>query len=128
MLRRHGKENISIRSPEKHIMKMKSLIERCGRKPRKTIDMIKPIYCVIATCQRPSLFARTLLSIEASHKPENFKGVIVVENGPKSGVQSIFQENAPTLESHYFYLSQANKSLALNQIIDKFGDCFFLFH
>jgi hypothetical protein len=89
--------------------------------------MIKPIYCVIATCQRPSLLKRTLLSIEASSKPQNFSGVIVVENGPRLGAQSILQENAWALETNYFYVSQANKSLALNHVIDKFGDCLFYF-
>jgi GT2 family glycosyltransferase len=105
---------------------MENIFEKYGLIVAKS-KMIKPIYCVIATCQRPSLLKRTLLSIEASRKPENFKGVVVVENGPKSGAQSILQEYVRTLENHYFYLSQANKSLALNHIIGKFGDCLFYF-
>jgi GT2 family glycosyltransferase len=88
---------------------------------------MKPIFCVIATSQRPGLLKRTLLSIASCRKPENFGGVIVVENGPKSETEKIIFEQEKKTKIFYFYRQEANKSKAFNYIIDRFNECFFYF-
>jgi GT2 family glycosyltransferase len=86
-----------------------------------------PLYCVIATCRRPVLLKRTLSSIVICPKPENFQGIIVVENGPRCGVEEMIRQDFSEQKIFYFFLEEADKSKALNFALREFPGSLFYF-
>lgn len=74
-----------------------------------------PFYVVIATANNLLKLKDTLRSIERCDKPDSFSCIVVVENGPKLGVEDFTAEVCSLdLRVQYLYSAQANKSLALN--------------
>ncbi|HNX82218.1 MAG TPA: glycosyltransferase [Candidatus Omnitrophota bacterium] len=74
---------------------------------------------VIATHERPELLLRTLASIKAAHKPPGYRGVVVVENGPRQMARDVVVRGSFGCHVRYFYLPEANKSKALNFALSK---------
>lgn len=77
------------------------------------------IVIIIATTGRSDLLKNTLQSIDECEKPDNFKGVFVVENGGIGEAKSIvnsFDKNY----YRYIYLKESGKSGALNYAISNF--------
>jgi GT2 family glycosyltransferase len=79
--------------------------------------MNAPLVVMIAACQQPGVLRRTLASIAACEKPATYSGTIVVENGPRAGLDRIVAEFSPELRFAYWYSEPANKSLALNRAL-----------
>lgn len=79
--------------------------------------MNAPLVVVIAACKQPALLRRTLTSFAACTKPAGYRGLIVVENGPKSGLDGVIAEFAREYRFEYRYSEPANKSLALNRAL-----------
>lgn len=69
---------------------------------------------MIATHGRPEFLHDTLESIRRANRPKTFCGVLVIENGRKSGARDIVDQFAQDLDCQYQYVQRANKSLALN--------------
>lgn len=86
-----------------------------------------PLYVLLATTSRPQLLARTLESLAQCHKPDNFRAVVVVENGPRGDAETIVARCGADLATHYEYLARANKSAALNHALKAIGDSLVLF-
>lgn len=76
--------------------------------------MTTPLVVMIAACQQPGLLKRTLCSLAACDKPPGFGGVIVVENGPRAGLEAIVAEFPEACRFCYRYSEPPNKSVALN--------------
>ncbi len=89
--------------------------------------MAKDLYTVIATAARPELLRRTLTSLAACRKPPIYRGTIVVENGPKGKAEEIVRSYSSSLATRYIYKSEANKSQALNAVLDMIGECLIVF-
>jgi len=53
--------------------------------------------------------------------------LIVVENGPKSGAEALVASNSSWLKPEYRHVEIANKSLALNAVLETLEDCLVLF-
>jgi glycosyltransferase involved in cell wall biosynthesis len=79
--------------------------------------MPTPLYVVIAACGQPAVLRRTLSSLAACDKPDGFGGVIVVENGPRSGLDAIVGDYPVGCGFRYAYSEPPNKSLALNRAL-----------
>jgi GT2 family glycosyltransferase len=79
--------------------------------------MATPLYVLIAACGQPSLLRRTLCSLAECDKPAGYAGVLVVENGPRAGLEATVQEFSPALRFGYLYNEPPNKSLALNRAL-----------
>jgi glycosyltransferase involved in cell wall biosynthesis len=79
--------------------------------------MPTPLYVVIAACGQPAVLRRTLSSMAVCDKPEGYGGVIVVENGPRSGLDAIVGEFPGICRFRYAYSEPPNKSLALNRAV-----------
>ena len=56
--------------------------------------MKNSLWVMLAAAGRPQLLKRTLVSIAECAKPANYAGTIVVENGPKCGIESIVRSFA----------------------------------
>lgn len=76
-----------------------------------------PLVVLIAACKQPALLHRTLATFAACKKPECYRGVIVVENGAKTGLDRVVAEFPRELLFEYRYSEPANKSLALNRAL-----------
>jgi glycosyltransferase involved in cell wall biosynthesis len=76
-----------------------------------------PLVVLIAACKQPALLHRTLATLAACEKPACYRGVIVVENGPKTGLEQVVAEFPRELHFEYRYSEPANKSLALNRAL-----------
>lgn len=81
----------------------------------------------IATAGRPTLLARTLQSLAESVHPSGYRETIVIENGPKCGVQDVVRCSPKSLRTRYLYEPQANKSAALNRLLEEIDDGLILF-
>jgi GT2 family glycosyltransferase len=81
--------------------------------------MTTPLYVLIAACGQPALLRRTLRSLAECEKPASYAGVIVVENGPRSGLDAIVAEFAAEHSIRYQYSEPPNKSQALNRVLAK---------
>ncbi len=79
--------------------------------------MNAPLVVMIAACQQPVVLRRTLASLTSCQKPASYAGVIVVENGPRSGLDRIVAEFGFEHGFSYWYSEPANKSLALNRAL-----------
>lgn len=81
----------------------------------------------IATSGRAPLLRRTLDSLASCVRPSGYRETVVVENGPPCGAESVVRHADPALKARYMYVSDANKSLALNALLDTVGDCLVFF-
>ena len=84
--------------------------------------MSTPIVILIAACGQPELLRRTLQSLSQCEKPHGYAGVIVAENGPKSGLEAVVNTFPPALNFRYCYSEPPNKSLALNRTLATIDD------
>ncbi|MDD5069806.1 MAG: methyltransferase domain-containing protein [Candidatus Omnitrophica bacterium] len=87
-----------------------------------------PIVTVIATQDRPELLARTLSSINDSLLSPEYKGIYVIENGTKCGVEEIIFSREWKIRIEYHFLKQKNKSKALNLALTLLDDEFVYFN
>jgi hypothetical protein len=69
---------------------------------------------MLAAAGRPQLLKRTLESIAACHKPAGYQRTIVIENGPRCGMEPIVRGFAREHAFQYLYSEEPNKSQALN--------------
>jgi GT2 family glycosyltransferase len=76
--------------------------------------MSNPLTVLIAAAGQPDLLARTLDSLAACEHPPQFAETVVVENGPKCGIEAIVRSRARRERVRYEYVAEANKSHALN--------------
>ncbi len=76
---------------------------------------------------RVDLLRRTLESLEQAHRSPAYCRTIVVENGPQRLVEATVQSFGPRLAAEYFYFPQANKSAALNAVLEQVGEELLLF-
>jgi GT2 family glycosyltransferase len=86
-----------------------------------------PVYVLIAACGQPRLLRRTLASLARCDKPAGYRGVIVAENGPRSGLADVVAEFDPCCQFQHVYSEPPNKSLALNRAIERLGDALIVF-
>src|SRR5262245_23662995 len=76
--------------------------------------MARSIWVMIAAAGRPQLLRRTLESIAKCKRPPGFAGIVVIENGPRWGIEPIWREVAREHPLQYLYSREPNKSRALN--------------
>lgn len=74
---------------------------------------------IIATCGRPELLHRTLVSLAAARRPDTVREVLVVENGGAQGAREVVEELDDRLPIRHFLLEAGNKSRALNMAIER---------
>jgi len=86
-----------------------------------------PLVVVIAACKQPALLRRTLASFAACDKPASYRGLIAVENGPRSGLDQVVAEFSREQRFTYQYSQPANKSLALNRALATAADALVVF-
>ena len=80
------------------------------------------ITVLIAAAGQPELLRRTLRSLAQCAKPAGFQHTLIVENGPKCGIEQV-AKSCPREESvRYLYVPEANKSHALNVALTKLDD------
>jgi GT2 family glycosyltransferase len=89
--------------------------------------MATGLIVAIPTMGRPDLLRRTLASLDTCRKPGNFRGIIVVENGPKGGAEAVVAACDPGLKLQYFYLPTAGQSRAKNMALAAAGDALMVF-
>lgn len=85
------------------------------------------LFVLIATSNRATLLERTLHSLSECQAPDNFVGVIIVENGVAGNVAEIAHSFQDRLTVHYFYTPEANKSNALNIALREFPSSLLFF-
>ena len=76
--------------------------------------MPSSITVLIAASGQPALLARTLAALAACERPDGYAGIVVVENGPRCGIEDIVRAVPADARARYLYVPQANKSHALN--------------
>jgi GT2 family glycosyltransferase len=91
------------------------------------LNMACPLFVVIAACGQPVLLRRTLRSLAECDKPASYQGVMVVENGPRCGLDTIVAEFGPEHCFEYLYSEPANKSVALNHALQQVPNAFVVF-
>lgn len=84
--------------------------------------MADRLWVLIAAAGKPELLARTLLSLAATVKPSQYQGTLVVENGPRSGIEEVVRGFAGEHRFRHCYVAMANKSYALNCGLQQLGD------
>lgn len=89
--------------------------------------MADDLIAVIATAGRPELLRRTLTSLAECQKPDIYRETVVVENGPKAGSEEVVRLYHSSLKARYVYVPLANKSHALNTVLEMVGDCLIFF-
>lgn len=82
---------------------------------------------VIPTYMRADLIERCLVSLSNIELPDNLETVIVVENGPKQGVEGVVDKLSHSLPLKYMYLEEGNISLARNCGINESKADFIIF-
>jgi glycosyltransferase involved in cell wall biosynthesis len=85
------------------------------------------IRIVIPTCRRSKLLERTLTSLAGCEIPEEVTGVTVVENGPKFDAEETCRRFSCQLEIEYIHSSVANKSHALNEVLQRVPEAYLVF-
>jgi glycosyltransferase involved in cell wall biosynthesis len=83
---------------------------------------------IIATSGRPELLLRTLRSLERARKPEGYRGLILVENGPRRDFPALARDHRFTFPIDYHHLPVANKSRALNDAVRRVERGLIYFH
>ena len=76
--------------------------------------MARDLWVLIAAAGKPELLARTLNSLAATIKPANYRGVIIAENGPRCGIETVVRDFARQHAAQHLYVEAGNKSHALN--------------
>ncbi len=84
--------------------------------------MSSPITVLIAAAGQPALLARTLAALAACERPRGYAGVVVVENGPRCGIEDVVRAVPGEAQARYLYVRQANKSHALNVALAEIDD------
>ena len=80
--------------------------------------MAKNLVVVIPTSKRSDLLSRTLSSLTKCRLPAIYRKTIVVENGPQKVAGSICNKLNDKLNIQYIHIPTANKSLALNAVLE----------
>jgi GT2 family glycosyltransferase len=81
----------------------------------------------VPTFGRPTLLDRTLRSLAACHRPPEYRETVVIENGPQSGAEGVVRRAANLLPVRYMHVAPANKSAALNALLESCGDSLYVF-
>src|SRR5215216_5705871 len=76
--------------------------------------MAQSLWVLIAAAGKPELLARTRRSLVACHKPATYRGALIVENGPPSGIGEAVRGFPRDERLRHCYVREANKSHALN--------------
>jgi GT2 family glycosyltransferase len=84
--------------------------------------MARNLWVLIAAAGKPALLSRTLAALAATEKPPSYRGTLVVENGPRCGIENAVREFGREHGYRHLYVSEANKSHALNHALSKFDD------
>ncbi len=84
--------------------------------------MAQKLVVIIPTSGRSILLNNTLDSLAKCKKPAIYDETILVENGPKSGVEEIALKYNEELNTRYVYVSIGNKSNALNNALKTVKD------
>jgi glycosyltransferase involved in cell wall biosynthesis len=84
--------------------------------------MAGDLWVLIAAAGKPALLARTLQSLAATIKPTAYRGVIVVENGPRCGIEAVVRDFARQHRAYHMYVVEGNKSHALNCALAQLDD------
>jgi GT2 family glycosyltransferase len=82
---------------------------------------------VIATHGRPTLLARTLQSLGDCVKPMAYAGIVVIENGLPAGARKVVDSAPGNLKARYMHTPVANKSGALNAVLDTVAEDLIIF-
>jgi GT2 family glycosyltransferase len=82
--------------------------------------MTRELWVLIAAAGKPQLLGRTLASLARAEKPACYRGTIIVENGSRSGIETVARRFQRELRLHYRQIPEANKSHALNCALAEF--------
>jgi glycosyltransferase involved in cell wall biosynthesis len=85
-------------------------------------NMAGGLSVLIAAAGKPALLARTLRSLASTAKPACYRGVIVVENGPRCGIEAVVRDFARQHRAYHLYIAEGNKSHALNCSLARLSD------
>lgn len=86
-----------------------------------------PFYIIIAVHGNTPLFRETLSSLSKARLPHHYEGLVIVENGKKSGLEDVIKPFKDVLKITYLYHQKGNKSLALNHALEIIPDNAFIF-
>ena len=89
--------------------------------------MAEKMVVVIPTSNRSDLVKRTLNSLADCRFPTNYRETILVENGSRKVAEPIAKIFREKLNVRYIYLSNGNKSLALNTVLETIEDSLIIF-
>jgi GT2 family glycosyltransferase len=84
--------------------------------------MARNLWVLIAAAGKPELLQRTLKYLAAAEKPAGYRGTIVVENGPRCGIEAAVRSFGREHRIQHLYISEANKSHALNCALARIDD------
>ena len=84
--------------------------------------MHSPLTVLIPAAGHPALIQRTLESLAVCDKPASYAGTLVVENGPRCGIEEVVAGFDRSHGFRYLHVSEANKSHALNVGLTTLGD------
>jgi GT2 family glycosyltransferase len=76
--------------------------------------MDRSLWVLIAAVGKPDLLTRTLTSLAAASKPASYCGTLVIENGPRCGIEEVVRRFPHEHHFQHVYVPEANKSHALN--------------
>jgi hypothetical protein len=77
----------------------------------------RPFYIVIAAHGDAARLDKTLRSLATCRLPPGYRALLLVENGPRVGVEAIASAAPTDLRIRYLYHPPPSKSLALNQAL-----------
>ncbi|HEX6982796.1 MAG TPA: glycosyltransferase [Balneolaceae bacterium] len=80
------------------------------------------ISVIIPTHGRPDLLEKTLQSLINCKIPPTFGELVIVENGTRMGAEDLILKLPDWLNARYMYVEVANKSNALNKVLETIGD------
>ncbi len=89
--------------------------------------MPAPLTVLIAAAGNPRLLERTLGSLAACERPAGYAGLVVVENGPPSGIEAVVRALPRQAQARYLFTPVANKSHALNVALAEIDDGLIVF-
>jgi GT2 family glycosyltransferase len=84
--------------------------------------MASALWVLIAAAGKPTLLKRTLEFVAAAQKPGSYRGTLVVENGPRSGIEEVVRGFSGEHRFQHLYVAEANKSYALNCGLSRLED------
>ena len=76
--------------------------------------MARSLWVLIAAAGKPELLQRTLSSLASAKKPPSYRGALIVENGPRCGIEQVVRGFSAEQRFAHLYVREANKSHALN--------------